>query len=66
VNPASFGPASDAVAAGRAGQPLLGWWADQAGAISGAFPPAPPHPLLLTAVPARVEFHLPADRLPRR
>jgi hypothetical protein len=30
----------------------LGWWADQAGAIGGAFLHTPPHPLLLTAVPA--------------
>jgi len=30
VNPASFRPASDAAAAGLAGRPLLGWWADQA------------------------------------
>jgi GNAT superfamily N-acetyltransferase len=52
VNPASFRPASDAAATGQASRPLLGWWADQAGAIGGAFLHTPPHPLLLTAVPA--------------
>jgi GNAT superfamily N-acetyltransferase len=58
VNPASFRPSSDAAATGRASRPLLGWWADQAGAIGGAFLHTPPHPLLLTAVSADVAADL--------
>src|ERR1700734_2154278 len=36
--------------AGLAGRPLLGWWADPAGAVAGAFMHAPPFPVVLTAV----------------
>ena len=47
------GDAADGDAAdGPAGCPLLGWWTDRAGAVGGAFLHTPPHPLLLTAVPA--------------
>jgi GNAT superfamily N-acetyltransferase len=55
VNPA---PGTRPPAAGGrqdpAGRPLFGWWADHAGAVTGAFLHTPPHPLLLTAVPADV------------
>ena len=55
VNPAHYSgpPAAD----GRpdpARQPLFGWYAGRAGAVAGAFLHTPPHPLLLTAVPAGV------------
>ena len=43
-----------------ASRPLFGWWTDPSGAVSGAFLPAPPHPLLLTAVTARVAAGLAA------
>jgi GNAT superfamily N-acetyltransferase len=55
VNPAPYYGQPDA--GGRtdpARQPLFGWWADDAGAVGGAFLHTPPHPLLLTAVPAGV------------
>jgi GNAT superfamily N-acetyltransferase len=41
-------------------RPLFGWWTGRAGAVSGAFLHTPPHPLLLTAVPAGVAASLPA------
>ena len=40
------------------GEPLLGWWIDQDGAVDGAFLHTPPHPLLLTAVPSGVASEL--------
>jgi len=50
------------------GEPLLGWWTDQAGpadqadparpVVAGAFLHTPPHPLLLTAVPSDVAREL--------
>ncbi len=46
--------------AGPARRPLFGWWTDQAGAVGGAFLHTPPHPLLLTAVPADVAADLAA------
>jgi hypothetical protein len=52
---ASGGGDPEAVLARR---PLLGWWTDQAGATGGAFLHTPPHPLLLTAVPAAVAADL--------
>ena len=42
VNPATY-PA-----------PLFGWWAGPGGETAGAFLHTPPHPLLLTAIPAHV------------
>ena len=55
VNPGLYSgpPAAD----GRrdpARLPLFGWYTDRAGAVAGAFLHTPPHPLLLTAVPAGV------------
>ncbi len=61
VNPGLH--SGQAEAGGRpdpARQPLFGWWADQAGAVGGAFLHTPPHPLLLTAVPADVAAGLAA------
>jgi GNAT superfamily N-acetyltransferase len=55
VNPSLYG--GSVQAGGRPGPapgPLLGWWTDGAGAVGGAFLHTPPHPLLLTAVPAVV------------
>jgi GNAT superfamily N-acetyltransferase len=59
LNPARYSPP----AGGDAGTvlargPLLGWWTDRAGAAAGAFLHTPPHPLLLTAVPAAVAADL--------
>ena len=47
-------PAGASESHGTAIRPLFGWWADQAGAAGGAFLHTPPHPLLLSAVPANV------------
>jgi GNAT superfamily N-acetyltransferase len=53
LSPARYAqPAGGDAADGPAGCPLLGWWTDHAGAVGGAFLHTPPHPLLLTAVPA--------------
>jgi GNAT superfamily N-acetyltransferase len=55
VNPARYsGQPAEGAGPGPAGQPLFGWWTDQAGAVGGAFLHTPPHPLLLTAVPGEV------------
>jgi GNAT superfamily N-acetyltransferase len=61
VNPALYsGPAEASGRSGPAPGPLLGWWTDGAGAVGGAFLHTPPHPLLLTAVPAVVAAGLAA------
>ena len=55
VNPARYsGPAGPSESHGPGSRPLFGWWTGQAGAVGGAFLHTPPHPLLLTAVPADV------------
>jgi hypothetical protein len=55
VNPARYTrPPAAGGCQDPAGRPLFGWRADQAGAVTGAFLHTPPHPLLLTAVPADV------------
>jgi GNAT superfamily N-acetyltransferase len=46
-------------------EPLFGWYTDGAGAVAGAFLHTPPHPLLLTEVPAGVAAGL-ADALAGR
>jgi GNAT superfamily N-acetyltransferase len=59
ANPARYsGQPADGAAPGPSGQPLFGWWADQAGAVGGAFLHTPPHPLLLTAIPSEVAASL--------
>jgi GNAT superfamily N-acetyltransferase len=59
LNPARYSaPAGGDAGAVLARGPLLGWWTDQAGAVGGAFLHTPPHPLLLTAVPAAVAADL--------
>ena len=55
VNRARYSwPAGPNESQGPASRPLFGWWTDQAGAAGGAFLHTPPHPLLLTAVPAAI------------
>jgi GNAT superfamily N-acetyltransferase len=55
ANPARYpGPAGPGESHGPGSRPLFGWWTGQAGAVGGAFLHTPPHPLLLTAVPAGV------------
>jgi len=44
--------ATQATAADPAGMPLFGWWTGLDDEVGGAFMHTPPHPLLLTAVPA--------------
>jgi GNAT superfamily N-acetyltransferase len=51
VNPARY-------SAHPSGEPLLGWWTDEAGAVGGAFLHTPPHPVLLTAVASDVASEL--------
>jgi GNAT superfamily N-acetyltransferase len=56
--------AGDTAAGGTAdpaGQPLFGWWQGAGAGIAGAFMHTPPHPLLLTAVPADAASELAAD-----
>jgi GNAT superfamily N-acetyltransferase len=61
VNPARYcGPTAAGGHQDPADRPLFGWWGDQAGAVTGAFLHTPPHPLLLTAVPADVAAGLAA------
>jgi GNAT superfamily N-acetyltransferase len=53
MNPARYSrPAGAGQEAGRASRPLFGWWTDEGAAVGGAFLHTPPHPVLLTAVPA--------------
>jgi hypothetical protein len=40
--------------------PLFGWWTGQSDEVGGAFMHTPPHPLLLTAVPAAAAVELAA------
>lgn len=55
VNPARYArPAGADRPPDRMSRPLFGWWTVQTGAIGGAFLHTPPHPLVLTAVPADV------------
>jgi len=55
VNPARYAPPANSDGrANRMSRPLFGWWTGRAGAVGGAFLHTPPHPLLLTAVPADV------------
>jgi ribosomal protein S18 acetylase RimI-like enzyme len=51
VNPARDAAAAVATA-DPARLPLFGWWTGQGDEVGGAFMHTPPHPLLLTAVPA--------------
>src|SRR5690348_964530 len=46
-------------AASGPGAPLLGWWEDRAGVVTGAFLLTPPHPLLLTGMPDEALAELP-------
>jgi GNAT superfamily N-acetyltransferase len=55
VNRAAYSlPAGASESHGTAIRPLFGWWTGQAGVVGGAFMHTPPHPLLLSAVPANV------------
>ncbi len=58
VNPGQFAPSHGAEHAAAA--PLFGWHTDLSGDVAGAFLHTPPHPLLLTAVPAHVAEDLAA------
>jgi GNAT superfamily N-acetyltransferase len=59
VNPARYSsPRGTGISPDRDHRPLFGWWTDQADVISGAFLHTPPHPLLLTAIPAGVAADL--------
>lgn len=51
VNPARY---ASLASVGPASRPLLGWWTDEVGQVGGAFLHTPPHPVLLSAVPAAV------------
>jgi GNAT superfamily N-acetyltransferase len=53
VNPGRHAPSRDA-GHGAAAVPLFGWWTAPSGEVAGAFLHTPPHPLVLTAVPAHV------------
>jgi GNAT superfamily N-acetyltransferase len=53
VNPARWLRSAD-----PASEPLFGWWTSEKGPVGGAFLQTPPHPLLLTAVPAEVAADL--------
>jgi GNAT superfamily N-acetyltransferase len=53
-------PAGASEGHGPGSRPLFGWWTDRVGAVGGAFLHTPPHPLLLTAVPAGVAAGLAA------
>jgi GNAT superfamily N-acetyltransferase len=59
VKPALYAPAHDAVPGDQAA-PLFGWQTGPGGEVAGAFLHTPPHPLLLTAVPAHVAEDLAA------
>jgi len=67
VNPGIYGAGSEAGSEASARQ-LFGWWTDgQAGqAVRGAFLHTPPHPLLLSAVPAEPAAELAASVLADR
>lgn len=57
VNPARWSNQASTQAVSR---PLLGWWTDEAGTVGGAFLHTPPHPVLLTPIPAGAAEHLAA------
>jgi GNAT superfamily N-acetyltransferase len=59
-------PDGRAAVADPAARPLLGWWADQAGAVAGAFMHTPPFPVVLTAVALDVAAELSAVTLAGR
>lgn len=55
ANPGHYsGPPDDDGSRDPDREPLFGWYADGGGAVAGAFLHTPPHPLLLTEVPAGV------------
>lgn len=61
VNPARWLRADDPSARpDPASDPLFGWWTSEDGQVDGACLQTPPHPLLLTAVPADVAADLAA------
>jgi GNAT superfamily N-acetyltransferase len=63
VNPAQYTPSpvgEPGADPDPATAPLFGWWTGPAGDVAGAFLHTPPHPLLLTAVPAHVAGDLAA------
>jgi GNAT superfamily N-acetyltransferase len=60
LNPARYSGKTADDGHDRVRRPLFGWWADQAGTVGGAFLHTPPHPLLLTALPADVAAGLAA------
>jgi GNAT superfamily N-acetyltransferase len=57
VNPALYASPAGA-GPDRADEPLFGWWTGPAGDLEGAFLHTPPHPLLLTALPAQAAARL--------
>jgi GNAT superfamily N-acetyltransferase len=59
ANRAQYASSRDA-GSGDSAAPLFGWWTGPGGDVAGAFMHTPPHPLLLTAVPARVAEDLAA------
>jgi len=63
VNPAKYAPPDGArpgAAPDQAAAPLFGWQTEPGGEVTGAFLHTPPHPLLLTGVPAHVAADLAA------
>ena len=61
LNPARYSRPGADPEAGLASRPLFGWWTGPSGAVGGAFLHTPPHPLVLTAVPAGVAAALAPD-----
>jgi RimJ/RimL family protein N-acetyltransferase len=53
-------------AVGAATRPLLGWWSDPAGAVTGAFMHTPPFPVVLTAVTPEAAAELAAVTMAAR
>jgi GNAT superfamily N-acetyltransferase len=54
------------LAVGSATRPLLGWWSDPAGAVTGAFMHTPPFPVVLTAVTPEAAAELAAVAMAAR
>ncbi len=66
AKPAPLAATPATAAADPAGLPLFGWWTGLDDEVGGAFMHTPPHPLLLTAVPAGAAAELAAALAGRR